>query len=265
MGFYILDTVQPPTSPTAGSSSGLSGKVGSRRSSRGAPAVKLDAAAAAVAAASPPSGSKKARRIATPAQDAGLADQATQLQNAFSAPAVLTPFPLQPIAVGQLQTQDQLLLSPARLPQAIQQQHKPTMQTYHVQCDACDRWRKLPLDIKVCAAVLVVALMLCGCQSTYSFEGSQNDSHKLPAFLHPSCRQHSELRPRSYSLTQINESAPWFCEMHPDPAFRSCSVPEEDESASGAQGSGCARQQSNASVFVMGQVRLCCKLYARIF
>jgi len=57
---------------------------------------------------------------------------------------------------------------------------------------------------------------------------------------------------------QINEEAPWFCDMHPDPAFRSCTVPEEEEGedhGNDPHANGTAPSLHQGVPIIIGQVR----------
>lgn len=58
---------------------------------------------------------------------------------------------------------------------------------------------------------------------------------------------------------QINENTPWFCEMHPDPAFRSCSIPEVQDSKEGLGGrpGGDVPLQPGGPLIIVGQVCAC--------
>jgi len=47
---------------------------------------------------------------------------------------------------------------------------------------------------------------------------------------------------------QIDDDAPWFCDMHPSPSLRSCMEPEEEEEEGGGQGSA-------QYMLINGQVR----------
>ena len=61
-----------------------------------------------------------------------------------------------------------------------------------------------------------------------------------------------------HALTQINEEQPWFCEMHPDPALRSCAI--EDESQSNGQHADRAVPTTGLEAppeVILGVVRVC--------
>lgn len=120
---------------------------------------------------------KKSRdQIASPASPLTAhrdLDQASQQQHPATPAAVLPPFALPPQfpQTDQWNSQPQAAAAthlcgwqPPLQAQQHQHQHQQapsaaneeqrvasagTMQDFHVQCDACDKWRKLPLDVKV--------------------------------------------------------------------------------------------------------------------
>ena len=111
--------------------------------------------------------------------------------------------------------------------------------TTWVQCDACSKWRSLA-QVRHGETI--------PCYSDLKFPSIQ----KIPA-LSSSLADH----------VQVPPEATWMCTMHPDPAYRSCKVPQErppsDEQYMECDGyvANCSQMGASANVNYFGDLATC--------